>query len=466
MFVMRVLLGGYLIFVAIGIVAANDQHTALRPIPDVGEPFDVKSFASAIVPYRNNAFTAYRHAHWVLAFPFRAVWQKEQVFARTNLPAFRQKQDETFANGWPRDDADLRQWIAAGESALEIWKRGTECTNARELPPGATQHLNIDPENHPAIDLARLACLKAAQLIAAQRPADAWAWYCAVLRFSRQLEMHSDLTGRQVGQSIARLAEVGIKHWAALPQVKAVDLRRALVDVLALREQAVPLADSLKGEYLVARQMIESGESDEFYVPYFGEYLRFLGSDVRARQILNVVYTNLLSQADRPRYQRPLQCGRLQLFARGPLKHLPTSFYSDEEIEDRLLAFPLDEKTAKACAPDASAFEDFDRERLQQSALILGLALELHFREHDEFPSKLDELVTWGYLKSLPDDPFGSHETLHYRLAQDSARKVHLWSLWNVAIDEKGNVDSSKDPADEEGEGIFQITAPAEGTSR
>ena len=134
MFRIRVLLAGALFFVAPKIIAAVDQITVFRPIPDVGEPFDVKALLSATMPYRNNAITAYRHAAVVLEFPFDSLESKKDALVRRRPQEFLEKRDDTLANGWSRANDDVRCWLRAGEDALEIWKRGTECTDARKSP--------------------------------------------------------------------------------------------------------------------------------------------------------------------------------------------------------------------------------------------------------------------------------------------------------------------------------------------
>jgi hypothetical protein len=76
-------------------------------------------------------------------------------------------------------------------------------------------------------------------------------------------------------------------------------------------------------------------------------------------------------------------------------------------------------------------------------------ALQLHEREHGEFPATLAELVKNGYLKSIPLDPFGKGEPFHFR-REDGSRKGGV--LWSVCVDGR----------DEEGKGdrVFKVDAP------
>jgi hypothetical protein len=109
----------------------------------------------------------------------------------------------------------------------------------------------------------------------------------------------------------------------------------------------------------------------------------------------------------------------------------------------------------KLISPDsASEIEDYDPQRLSHNfaaayqvqdtaqarldALLLALALQLHYREHAEFPASLDELVKRRYLKSIPADPFGKREPFHYRREANPADGAVLWSVWRDGIDQDG----------------------------
>ena len=163
--------------------------------------------------------------------------------------------------------------------------------------------------------------------------------------------------------------------------------------------------------------------------------------------MLNLVYANLLSQADRPRWRRTQIRGELGLFGRGPAHLDPPGVYSDEEIEQRFLAFRPDRETAKILLPPKTLFDVFDLERTQQSALVLGLALELHAREHGQFPASVDELVQKGYLKAIPPDPFGTGEPFHYRRESNPQDGAVLWSVAKDGIDQHGRLDLRRNTA-------------------
>ena len=102
--------------------------------------------------------------------------------------------------------------------------------------------------------------------------------------------------------------------------------------------------------------------SIDHYVAYLGSVLELLGYEERARRTLNLVYANLLSQADRPRFRRSPIRGTLNLLGRGPLAFVTAKVYSDEEIEGKFLTFPLDLKIAELFLPPKTVFDVFDNE--------------------------------------------------------------------------------------------------------
>ena len=60
--VKRFFLAALAIWLSVGGASGADRHTVLAPIPDVGEPFDVRRFVSVSLPDDKNAFTSYRPA--------------------------------------------------------------------------------------------------------------------------------------------------------------------------------------------------------------------------------------------------------------------------------------------------------------------------------------------------------------------------------------------------------------------
>lgn len=460
------------VLAAIGTARGADGFKTLPVIPDVGEPFDVKRFCTVSVPYRENAFIAYRHAAASLVKAGEIV-NRNNAATRADWDAYYGSFNRTLEQGWRFANKDVRSWLEKNETALEAWQRGTECADSLEVPPAEIGVIPPDvnvftmifgsmDSNQAGRDFAHLACLKAARLRAGPHPAEAWKWYHAALRSSAHLGMHGSLIGRLVGSAIYSVAADRTRDWAEQPEITGADLRRALADVLVVNSMFQPFSDTLKADYLYNAHNLDG--CIELGVRYVGEYLPYIGYRERTRRALNVIYANLLSQADRPRWRRSATCGKLGLFAAPHAASHTPAIYSDEEIEGRILAFPPDLKVAQNFVPPKSVFDVPDNERVRQSALVLSLALQLHYREHGQFPASLDELVQNGYLKSIPADPCGKGEPFHYRREANARDGAVLWSVARDGIDQQGRLDIFRDKSDGKGDRIYKIHAPRHGS--
>jgi hypothetical protein len=191
--------------------------------------------------------------------------------------------------------------------------------------------------------------------------------------------------------------------------------------------------------------------------------------------IARKVVANLLSQADRPKYQRTaVHPGELHLFELDPAAAHDPKLLPPQEIEvaaansATLLAHVL-----KPILPDAAEQLEYcdppfllgslwgasqwrDAAQAGRSGLLLALALELYNREHHEFPATLQALVANGFLKSIPLDPFGTGEPYHYRRETPAERGATLWSVYTDGIDDGG-----ADLRDGKGDLVLRVPAPS-----
>ena len=459
---------GLTLFALTASARGQDRVATLPAIPDVGEPFDVKKFRAASVPYEQNAFNVYRHATSLMVRAHE-VLRPTGPGGGIDWDPYLKSLDDTLEKGWQCANEDVRHWVAANETALAAWMRGAELASASDRQSGP-----LDPDESlglatasrgqrlpdPLREFARLACLKAAQLNANGRTADAWMWYGAVLRSGSHISMETALIGRLAGYATNDLADAGIRRWAAQPQVRAAELQRALADAVTANAMMPPPSETFKGSYFCWIDPGDRAGAIEVAIPMVGVYLPYLGYEKRARRTLNLVYANLLSQADRPRWRRTPLRGELELFARGAGASTVPGVYSDEDIEQQLLAFPPDRAIAKILLPPKTLFDVFDNEQARQSALVLGLALQLYAREHGSFPGALDELVRHRYLKAIPPDPFGKGEPFHYRREANASDGAVLWSIAKDGIDQQGRLDLFREHKDGTGDLIFKVLAP------
>jgi hypothetical protein len=417
-------------------------------------PFDISEFASISVPDDRNAFTYYRQANPLFVNEPRSVWSAASPNALSNREA-------TIERGWPAANDDCRSWVKANRTALELWKQGTQCTEALDIPP-ATLMTGAIGANLPDVtrlrDFPRLALLEAARVSAERSPADAWPWYAAALRSSRHIGMHAPTIGWLFGVAVHNMAVDPILSWSTRPELTAADLRRALSDLQTIEAMTSPLSENLKAEYAYSFANVDQRAPGWSELP-----MKLIGYNDRLRRGLNLVYANWLTQADRPRPHRTPASGQWFLFEFDGKQPPIPGLFSPAEIEKRC---GLAERRMEAVELNsvismiANVFVAVDREQTEQAALIVGLALQLYHRDRHQFPATLDELVKEGYLKSIPIDPFGKGEPFHYRREADSKHDAILWGVWLDGIDQDAKIEIDRERPNTPGDKIFRIVAP------
>ncbi len=263
-----------------------------------------------------------------------------------------------------------------------------------------------------------------------------------------------------IGIAIHSITVEPVLRWSSRSELSATDLRRALADVVAIDEMTAPPSDTLKAEYLVGCKSMEADIEGWTGVPF-----RLFGFRENVQEGINLIYANWFSQVDRPRFRRlPAKSGKWELFEIDPAAPHDPQVLSPAEIQDRCGAARLSTaaQLVDLLVPSVRAFIDStDRERTRQAALLLGLALELYYREHGRFPNALDDLVKERYLKSIPADPFGKGEPFHYRRETDPRKGPILWSVWTDGIDQNGTLEVvAPQREDSPGDKIFRIAVP------
>jgi len=436
--------------VAVGV--AVNRWFARNSIPAI-EPFNVQQFESISVKPERNAIPVFRKA--AAGFVDQAAFMAAATPARQN--AFPASYNAAIKD-WPLASADIRAWLEANRPAMEIWKQGSRLDEALDVPP---EKMTIVTDSSLWTDAARtftrLALLEAARLTSQGHVVAAWEWYRAVLRTSRLIGMHASLIPRLIGVASQSMATEAVIPWSARPELTAADLRGALNDVLLIDAMSPPTSDCLKIEYFVASNSFGWFESQ---LGPGTAFFAFGGGRDRAQRSLNLIFANWLSQADRPRFQRaPIHHGEIDLFDVDPSQAV--GGLSAAEIERRGLSGFFPNPLLALMVPAGFAgIEAIDREHARRAGLILVLALELSAREHAELPNDLEALVKQGYLKSIPADPFGKGEPMHYRRAEKPADGGLVWSVWTDGVDQEGKVCVSENQASTDGDKCFEVRMP------
>jgi hypothetical protein len=400
-----------LAYLAILIVVAIPLRwlTALNGLPDVGEPRGLAEFRSRVVPEAENAFTFYRKAARQVPRNVRITeewWQLRRM-----------------AKDWSGAGEEVRAWQESCRPALAVWRRGTEMEQAQGRRPEAIADSRLGLGDWAA--LARLPVLQIAALLEGDRLREegnlpgAWGWYAAALRASRHILMNSTSDLRGIGEQELSMTADAIGAWLTDPGLDAPLLRRALGDVKAVRGMTPPNSEALLGDYLSMVGAIEDparGQGDPTLVEHLqDEYppLRWLirtwmREPERSRRVSRILFAHWLAAADLPPIRRPRM---FETRMRGDRSHPDFPYYVAPGRRDA--AHPISSEALygwydsclgwRQLGPLTFWIAAHDADRRAMDALVMAVADRLFVLEQGREPRHNGELVSAGYLESLPE---------------------------------------------------------------
>jgi hypothetical protein len=380
--------------------------TTLTGLPDVGDPFDVASFAEKPVPDDDNAFTLYREAT-------RLVDQESEL---------------DFTYDWPTAGPEPKAWLERNRRALEVWRRGTERDQALYIPSQsitlATQ-LTVVQEVRK---LARMARLEATRLESVGDLEEAWRWHRAAFRASRHIGRHSTAIERCVGLALHQNACGQLTRWAANPLMTPDLLRPALEAAIADYAATGPISDNLKVEYLAFVKTYDDpdltwtalNDPNAFgssQPSWFARQRRVYSvarglkrEPERSKRVTRLIYANLLAYCDLPPDRRPSVAVTLNGLPASGSPTIPL-FATDESAPPAARVLTPEaigvwfESTLFATHLPPAFFgliKATDAERVVQGILVMKLATRLYELEHGESP-RSDEDLLGPVLRALPE---------------------------------------------------------------
>jgi hypothetical protein len=413
--------------------------------PNIGEPFDVAEFTSYSVSDEQNASTYYWQAINLSVEP-----KLRSSGSSLKPETFAESFDATLERGWGHAIPAIRKWVEGNGGMLAELKQGARCEQCLQVLPNDFRKAGeLVGKWNRLRNCLQVQDLEGLKLTSEHHPAEAWACFRDSIRASRHLAMRANSLQAIVGAGVLGDALKGAILWSADPAVGPADLKRAIRDLLTIEDMHAPASDQIKIEYLALREAASNGT-------VFGKpvslWVRSLGYPAQSGLCARLVVANLLSQADRPRYQRtPVHPGPLHLFELDPSAPDP-QLLPPERIEAECInsAETLADDVRRFSPTAAAQLKAYDPKRqlgslwkailwsdiaqAKRSALLLTMALELYQREHGDFPATLNELVAKGYLKSIPADPFGKGEPYHYVREARATSGARLWSVYTDGV--------------------------------
>jgi hypothetical protein len=328
----------------------------------------------------------------------------------------------------------IRKWVELNESAWQEFVAGSSksyCYREYEYDPNAGEQKWLFSVLLPHLaatkNLARLGIWRARVQIDANQPKQAIEDCLAIARCGSHWQGKGTLIEQLVGLAISGLACGEILNIVEAKSFSATDLKHLQQQLLQIYPQGYPLMN-MEGERLCLMDVVqhiftEGGPGGGHMVPY---KLGSLGDITTGYEEESVVRLPFYTAA------AMVHAGRDETIAKGNEiydrleKHAKMSPYerriSDPNgIDAMILALPKYRffllQMLMPALDRASDIAYWGRAHYQ--ATVTVLALQQWRLEKNEYPAKLDELVTAGYLRELPMDPY-TDKPLVYKKTDDN----------------------------------------------
>lgn len=395
---------------------------SLRGVPDIPKPFDAEPLLSLEIPAEENAFVEYRQASALYIDP------------PTHVSELRDKISE---EGWHLSDDQVKQFLHDNENALLTWKRGSEKAKAQYVL-ARDYHISTDLNVVQDIrEFQRTVMLLGRKLEAEGRYEEAWEWYRASVRASRHSGKNGSAIERLVGVACFAISSQRLEDWAAHPDVSRKLLLRAVEELQEDWELTEKNSNIWKIEYLAILKTIAQGESGQFdwsafegrtlwELPANSFTMYLMGESKLSQRLTRIMTDNQLRYCDLMRYERPdSKSSMFGLYETGsPEEMSPEAF--DQGVERSYIAILL-------LLSGQSIQGAFDRDEIKYRTVLVTLAGQAFYRDHQRFPNTLDELVP-DYLHEIPLDIYDG-QPLRYRV--DPTGPV-VYSVFENTSDEGG----------------------------
>ncbi len=409
----------------------------LSKVPPAPIPFDVEEFDRIEIEPGQNAFDDFREATRLKAAVAADYKASGKVFEWNDVNA-------VMANGWSVATDPLKQWLLDNREAMQVWRRGTECSDALFMSPSEMSLSEILPVAQDLRSFARMAQIDAVRLESEDRLLEAAELYLAILRSSDLVRRHGSIIQNLIGVSINSMATGPLLKLSEDSRLTAEDLRSALKQVKAVNQNFEPPSTAWKLEYLSAIHSLsqtgwckETGLTEKYekFEPYASTgmeaFLWIMGEPEVARRTVTHVLTNQLPEIDKPLYERSPMAEPPTVGLFIPHGELSTHSLSPAAIE-RAVHRSIVAK--HVIVPFAQYDKNMSRDRASRVGLELVLAAQIYFREHGEFPVETSDLIP-DYIDSWPADPLQSTADGPMQYERESSTSARIFSLGGWGFD-------------------------------
>jgi hypothetical protein len=350
----------------------------------------------------------------------------------------------------------IRKWVELNESAWQEFVAGSSksyCYREYSCDPNDKEKWLFSvllPHLAATKNLARLGIWRARMQIDANQPQQAIEDCLSIARCGSHWQGKGILVEQLVGIAVSSLGCEEMLSIVGTKELSPVNLRRFQQQLLQIYPQGYPLMN-MEGERLCFMDVVqhiftEGGPGGGHMVPYkLGSLEGITDSGYEEVSVVHLPFYTAAAM---------VHAGRDETIAKGNEiydrleKHAKMSPYerhiSDPNgIENMISTLPKYRFFLLQMLMPAvdRASEMAYRGRALHEATVTVLALKQWRLEKNEYPAKLDELVTAGYLKELPMDPY-TERPLIYRKADGN---FTLYSIGPNFKDDGGQVYRGKE---------------------
>ncbi|MAT14646.1 MAG: hypothetical protein CMJ46_05175 [Planctomyces sp.] len=395
------------------------RYWRVASIPDVGEPFDVEAYLTQTDDGEEIAR---------ITIEAGKMWSKIQDANEKKWFSF--YNDYTRPRPWAEVDPEIKADVLHAEPILEDWFQVNDLQAGFFLSPlnynntGSVQR-NLYSQLLGLGRLSKYCVLERNQRGEHHRVRGI---YLGFLQAAARFRHDSGITEIRISTIVKSIFDGTLPTYLNHPDVTGEELRQLQsVWEQFLEEQPTP-SHYLKYDYLQNREMLTDALDQEY-----PKWTTIANEKEVLRRVRNLVYTNWLTHCDDIPDERPDV--KSHTFT---IHHFPESFsnwgvtsthdfeyFPDKNEQELFTAFkaPSIKKSDVAeslCFPLAKYIAANDRYRLRTQLYLTQVALHIYYREHNQFPDTLDELVP-DYLTTLPRNPDITGSTVAYVLENQTA---------------------------------------------
>lgn len=369
----------------------------LSQVPDIELPYDTRPILNLVVPDEENAWLEFRKAAALVVRMDQSVWEAYETAI------------DKYSEPVPQVALD---WAAKNRVALDVWKKGTEKSDAQYLRAEQYQlnsHGQDVRETTEIREIHRAAVIVTMRLTNEGRVEEAWSLCHAQLKAVDLYRRHGHFEEGLLSHGCFRIARHSLLKWIQSEHVSLVHLRHAQHELMNSLRAKPWVEEMVRLDGSILQRLENAVEAEpEFYLnrmtPLPARVELFIrGEPTIAKRVRKLAITNFLQGCDAPVRSRPTVIGKRKLFnvaietSHGSLSAAGIEHCERSSIitAAHLLQYPIEDNLL--------ILQLSDQQQLHHELLIAATALEAFKRQNGTYPEKLESLVP-EFLAEVPDN--------------------------------------------------------------